>query len=247
MRRVVVLVFLVAVLLLIAVSPSGADRQSSADGRPSEIVSQEFQIEVEHETGNGFIDVAVWYPARSAAEAQAAENDSLDTEWFRGHERVRTLFDHLADEDDEFERGAQFTQHHEDISHIPTNRDPEHGWVKVVYAATWRGFHDDGEDLRIDENYTAVLGPEWTLTVAIPSDWEPDRLNGSPQRRGFGQTQTSYQWNLSEEQEYPLLVVEDASHYEEGGDLSIPLGPTGGIGMALVAIALVATLLARRR
>lgn len=237
---------LVAILALSAISPTGADHQSSSDGRPSEIVSQDFQIEVEHETGNGFINVAVWYPARSAAEAQAAENDSLDTEWFRGHDRVRTLFDQLADGNDEFERGAQFTQHHDDLSHISTPHDPEHGWIKVVYAATWRGFHDDGADLRVDENYTTILGPEWTLTVAIPTDWEPDRLNGSPQRQSFGQTQTNYEWNLTGEQEYPLLVVEDASHYEEDGDLSIPLGPAGGVGLALVALVLVAVLLTAR-
>lgn len=201
--------------------------------RPTENVTERLAVTVNPDTTTGSFEVVVVYPARTATEAEAAKNGSLDPGWFRGQERIQRIFDAHSDADDTLANGSTTVQHAETLAgREPTA--PTHGWVTVRYETAWYGYLDGDTDLRIDDAYLAAVDTGWELSVAIPSEWEPQTVAGDPVQEPAGQQLTQYQWTTTESLSSPLLVVTDPVTTQPQTDS--PLGVTAGLIPALVAL-----------
>lgn len=202
--------------------------------RPTKNVTERLAVSVSPDTTTGSFEVVVVYPARTATEAAAAKNGSLDPAWFRGQERIQTIFDTDGDTDDTLANGSLTVRHAATLAgREPT--DPPHGWVTVRYETAWYGYLNGETDLHIDDTYLSAVDAGWELSVAIPSEWEPQTVAGDPVQEPAGQQLTEYQWTTTESSPSPLLVVDDPVTTQPKEDS--PLGVSAGLLPALAALA----------
>lgn len=245
---------LVAVVLVVATSgligpaatePIPNPEDAPPENAPTQNASYEIRFYLDRSGGPARIDVRVKYPARTAGEAARARNDSLDPAWFDGPDRVRQLFNQSADANDSLDLGDSVsTNHAEELAGL-TPSDPEHGWILLRYTAVWDGYFDPEDDrVAIGRAYTDVLPDHWTLVVDVPSDWQPETVNGNPSTSSSGEAGVAYEWDVGNQSDYPLIVFNESVIDRE------PTDGDGGFGVAsglvLPVIALIALLLLAR-
>lgn len=219
----------------VAAGPTNAAGNLAADP-PAGVT---YTLAVSMSSGGGMATIAVRaaYPARSDSEAATADEGALSPDWFDGERRVRTVFERVADEDDELTSGARSSWHAE-TDWDATPREPEHGWVTVEYTVGWRDFFGPEDDrAEVGEAFAAVLQPGDRLVVAVPSHWQPETVRGDPRQRSSGEAATEYVWTVGEGGASPEIafgrdVLATATASTDGQDA----GPAGGFGVTAVAI-----------
>lgn len=183
-------------------------------------------------------DLTIWYPARSAAEAQAARTESLDPDWFDPTERVRAIQNRTGAANETLDAGSVSAQYAESRPGESPS-DPEHGWVMVTRSISWENYLDDGgEDVSVGRNHTEPFGPGWNPRVSMPEDWEPATLNGDPAVRG-GKGELEYRWTLEEDTPDPLIAVDESNVTTRVETSEQPVGIAGGLLLGVVALAAV--------
>lgn len=232
-----VLVAVVVLATVVAGAASAADQQSIPEERPTEDVTQRLTVDVDPESTTGTFRVFIAYPARTAGEADAAKNESLDPAWFRGDERIQEIYDAHADDGDELPEGSLSVRHEQSLSGRSPS-DPEHGWIILQYETAWYEFVDPGETLTIDSAYVNALDRGWELQVITPSSWEPETVDGDPVVEPSGQTATSYRWDVGSDLPETLLAF-DSPVTTTTTETTTPFGIAGGIISTTVALLLV--------
>lgn len=208
---------------------------------PTENVTRTVQVDFYDGSTRGEFEVSVVYHARSATEAAAARNGSLNPAWFDGEQRLQQLLAETGADASALQDGTQSVDHRESLSVVgEPNRSPDHGWVILEYEATWEEYITPGEDLVIGDAYQSAFadstaGAEWRFHVVLPSDWRVSTVNGEPVERPSGQTATAYRWSDIRQPSMPFLVVESpVAPPTTGADGS--LGPASGVLVTVVAL-----------
>lgn len=222
------------VLLVGSGATAVSGQQSGLEERPTDNATERLTVDIDPESTTGTFRVFIAYPARTADEATAAKNESLDPSWFRPEDRVQQIFDARADGDDELPKGS-FSVHHEQSLSGRTPSNPDHGWILLRYETAWYGYVDPGEDLTVDRTYANALEEGWELQLITPRSWEPATVNGDPVVEPSGQTGTSYTWRVTDDAPDVLLAFDRPVTATETDD-GIPLGITGGAVFALMAL-----------
>lgn len=240
------LVVCVLVVLLVGSGVAAASGQQSVlEERPTDDATQRLTVNVDRKSTTGTVRVFVACPARTADEATAAKNESLEPSWFRPEDRVRKIFDARADGDDELPKGS-FSVHHEQSLSGRTPSNPDHGWILLQYETAWYGYVDPGENLTIDRTYANALEEGWELQLITPRSWEPATVHGDPVVEPSGQTGTSYAWQVMDDTPDVLLAFDQPMTATETTD-GIPLGNSGGAVVALSALSVAVLVLIRRQ
>jgi len=179
-----------------------------------------------------FVVVEARYPARSSAEANRAENDTLDLGWFDGDDHVRRAFearDERLGERIRFQTGVT----------DPSASISEFGDVLVEMRFRWTGAFEDGErELVLGPTLADHLPNGTTLDVRVPDDWTPVNATTETVEVGTTGRTDAYGWRIDGTEPEPRVtfnrsVFEDTTTPER----STPLGSAGGTVLALAGIA----------
>lgn len=186
------------------------------------------------EPGEVRIEVAYRYAARSPGERRRAENDTLETDWFRGEAIVRNALRSRESGEPTTERPFRSVNTYE--------RDGQHR-ITVSYRVTWSGFMEPDRE-------RAVLGPEFASALA-PGDElrvrldHPDWSNWTVNRDepySAGEASQTYRWTIGDDPE-PRVVLRREEADGVGGS---PMGPGVQFLLPLGALAAVAVAVAVR-
>jgi hypothetical protein len=211
----------------------------SAPEAPTEDVGKDLEIDLQYGTTTATVTLRILYPARSASEAAAARNDSLDLSWFGGRQRVEYVFNRTADSNDSLEGGNTSAWHQDHCACVRgVDQTPEHGWIIVKYDVAWKGFAEIGEDVVIGRHYAAAFHDGWSLTLVVPNDWEPTTLDDDASVSRSQRSGAEYVWGTIDNDSRPLVAFNAPLRPTET-DAEASLGVSGGIVLAAAAMSAV--------
>jgi hypothetical protein len=211
----------------------------SAPDAPAEDVGKDLEIDLQYGTTTATVTLRVVYPARSASEAAAARNDSLDPSWFEGRQRVEYVFNRTADSNDSLDGGNTWVGYQDHCACVEgTDPSQEHGWVAVEYDVAWTGFAEVGEDVVIGRHYAAAFHDGWSLTLVVPNSWEPTTLDDDASVSRSQRSGAEYVWGTIDNDSQPLVAFSAPVRPTET-DAEAPLGVSGGVVLAAAAMAAV--------
>lgn len=231
------LTLVVAVLLVggVLVFP-GAGAEVQSDQRPTGATTEvELVISPDSDHVDGVTVTLRWttrYPARSAAEAERAQEEELDVDWFHGDEETAAF--RSAYSDSEREPPQPTVQLH--------SSEYEHGEI-VVWSHTTVTLQlgTDTDQLVLGPNLTESLAAGDSFRVELLKKWEPVSATTEPEPSNV-QWKTYY-WRIGEDPapRFELNasgVPDDPEAHGEAGN-----GPI----VAVVALAIVTLALAAKR
>lgn len=220
----------VALLLAVAASPA-ASTASQSDDRPPNATTY-VDVSISNSASDSY-DISVhvtWvttYPARSAQAGDRADEETLDTPWFRGEEKL-----------------AAFASEYPDAEVRPSGVDTQHlsnggmyGEINVITGTTVElQFDSDREQIVLGSMLAASLSPDDRLRVEIPHYWTPESATVESERTGV--TKKGYTWWIGEGPSPRFALNESGVSSESSGGA---LGPSSIV--PVVALALVAVIL----
>lgn len=179
------------------------------------------------------------YTTNSSAEAERAENGTLNTAWFDGDERVQAAFSKRED-DDELIQSSNLTSR----AVFP---DAESTDVVLKIEFEWRGvFAPEEEREVIGPQIAAAFRPGDRLAVEV-FEWKPETVNTEVEPTSYPRN-VRYDWTIGEGDEPPRIVFNRSVVSEDDGESAtgVPLGPAAGGLLTLAALTFALLVCGRR-